>query len=61
MSSGYRPTEHIRWLQKPCYRGHEFILQQLWRSYFEGEDEEWREVEIITGEEHERSDSLPNI
>lgn len=48
MTDYHKPTANLR--QKEMFSiagGMTYKLQQLWRSDFEGHDDEWRDVEII--------------
>ncbi len=47
MSNGYRPTTALRQQEQFSVNGMTLRLQQLWRSIYEDEEDEWRDVEII--------------
>ena len=47
MSNGYRPTTALRQQEMFSVNGMTLRLQQLWRSIYEDEEDEWRDVEII--------------
>ena len=44
---GYRPTANLRQREEFGLNGNTYKLQQLWRSDYEGDEDEWRDVEII--------------
>lgn len=49
MSDGYKPTQYLRYMNRPVMIERDVVqdnpvLQQLWRSAYQGDPDEWRDV-----------------
>ena len=47
---GYQPTAHLRFVSRQSEgegMSSRLILQQLWESSIDGEEPEWRDVELV--------------